>query len=174
MELLEQLSEIFVNSFLLATLANLTLTKILFKRNFETIQNWLGLTILSGLCLFYVLNIIQGLYADSAYRDSIFDLKEWEVHWQYNLMLLYPLVVISINLIRRLRVKKVVAVLSMLMFLPRLMEFFIVYTVSNVTLGTMNSVYTDPMLQILIAGPILYVVIAKLASAPTVTASLDE
>jgi len=153
MEPLKLLSEILIGSYLLATLANLLLTQSVFREDFGQFQNWLGQVLLFGLVLNYIVVFTQRFLVDTT---DFFALKSWDNNWSYNVMRLYPLFVIGINITRRLRAKKIVAVLSMLVFIPRLMEFFIVYTVSDVTLKTMNSVYTDPMLRILIAGPILY------------------
>lgn len=156
MNLIELAIQILINSFLLAKLANLGMTRMVFRQEFGKIQNWIGVVCLIGLSLNYVLFFKDLLLSEAYALETVYDFKEWDKHTGLNLMFLYPLVLIALNLTYKLRTNKIVAILSLLMFVPRLLEFSIVYFTSDVTFKTMNSVFTDPMLQILIAGPVLY------------------
>ncbi len=155
MDLIKILSELLISSFLIATLLNLAITKPIFKEDFKLIQYWLGLGLILGLGLNYILMVSQ-LWTNRLDPGALFTFKPWNAHFGYNLMLIYPLIVLAFNLPYQLRTHKIVAILSMLMFLPRMFEFFLVYTVSDVTFSTMNAAYTDPMVRIFIAGPVLY------------------
>jgi hypothetical protein len=173
MDTIELLIEILISSFFLATFANLTLTKFVFKQDFGRIQNSLGLALLIGLGLSYALLVSQKMFTNLTDKGELFVLRSGKEHLFYNIMLVFPIIVLALNVTRTLRTKKIVAILSMLMFLPGLMEFFIIYTISDVTFMTMNSVYTDPMLLILVAGPIFYAIIILLVKlrVPTVSSS---
>ena len=158
---IDLISSILINSFLLGTLLNFSLSKWVFQVDFKKVQNWLGITLVMGLILSYGLFVMEHFFdVDYGQRKHIVPISEWST-W-YLFLNFYPLAFLALNLFARFRQNKFVSLASLLMFYPRLMEFIIVYSINDLTFSEINHVYTDPIRQILITGPVLYLAIVLL------------
>jgi hypothetical protein len=152
------ISSILINSFLLGTLLNFALSKRVFKVEFKRVQNWLGITLVVGLILSYGLFVLEHLFdVDYGQRKTMRPISEYS-SW-YLFLCFYPLLFLALNLFTKLRQNKIVSLTTLLVFYPRMMEFIVIYTITDCSFSDLNHAYTDPIRQILIAGPVLYVTI---------------
>jgi len=126
------LSSLLISSYLLATLANLLFTKRLFGQSFAQIQNWVGLVLVIGIITDLALRITKYLSLEGELSVGFLESRSWDEHFFLNLMIVYPLIILTINATAQLR--------KMLTFVPEILEFFIVYTTSNITFSKMNTV----------------------------------
>jgi len=154
----EFISSILINSFLLGTLLNFALSKWVFKVEFKMVQNWLGIILVIGLILSYSLFALEHMFdMDYGQRKTIRPISEWSA-W-YLFLNFYPLVFLGLNLFKKLRQKKIVSLTTLLIFYPRMIEFIVIYSTVDLSFSELNHAYTDPIRQILITGPLLYLII---------------
>jgi len=169
METLNSISEILISSYLISSILNLFFSKSVFKIDFKFIQNKIGIVLLFGLLLYYGifgLRLLIAWYSGDSLED--FRLTRFYTepeNYGYNLILISPLIAFIFNLTRKLRTKKYVILFTSLIFFPRIMSFLIVYLSSDVTLATINRVYLNPLLMVMIAGPLLYFILISIEKA---------
>jgi len=153
------LISLLINSFLLATLLNFALSKRLFNVDFKKVQNWLGIIFITGIVLDYV-NFL-GFPGRFPGEESLGSLLSRMTPF-YLFLLFYPLILVGLNVPKKLRVGRIVPLVSLILFYTRLIPFYIVYFTNDYSFSEINHVYTDPVRQVIIAGPVLYIVLALL------------
>jgi hypothetical protein len=136
---------------LLGTLLNFTLSKRLFKVKFTKVQNWLGIILMLGIVIGFVENYM--IFTNQDNPAPLLSKKSM----QYTFRLFYPLIFLGLNLPSTLRKGGGVPLVSLIIFLSPLFEFYIIWKMNGLSFSAIDHVSTDPIKQILIAGPMLYV-----------------
>jgi hypothetical protein len=173
MDALAFTSEILTSSFLLASICNLVLTGRLVDINYARTQNVIALVYVMGIVLFLVgLLVVTFSLSYSGMDEVQFELPRitpGQAISRYSFFAYLPFIAFVLNGIKRLRTKRFVVLLTCLCFVPKFMELIVVFSVSDVTLSTINRAYLVPIGRILVTGPVLYALIAGIEKMKSTT-----